>query len=157
MTFAYAERGAPSYTASVALIGPGIEPSDVNDGRGWSVSFGDGVAHQVQIGHNSALTGMPRSFKSDDDTHKLALGSPRTVSFTIAGRPATLTRRWEREGAGAFLRRYFTSVKAFLPGSQQRHLTLYYTLNVDGDAGGTWIADMPNNVLRAWRFVPDAA
>ena len=75
----------------MVLVAPMIEPPDVNDGRGWSISLGDGVAHQVQIGHNSAITGIPRSFESDGETRKLPIGSPQTVSFAIGGRPASLT------------------------------------------------------------------
>ena len=78
------------------------------------------------------------------------------MSFEIAGRSATLTRRWDREGVGSFLRRYFRSFKLFVPGMQQRHLRFSYTLDVEEAAGGTWVADMPNNVLHAWLFRPGA-
>jgi hypothetical protein len=138
------------------LVSPMIEPRDVNEGRGWLISFDDGVAHHVQIGHNSIATGIPRSFQADGETHELGLRSPQTVSFAIGGRPATLTRSWVREPVRRFLRRYFTSLKALMPGVQQRHATLFYELIVDGAPSGTWIADMPDNVLREWRYEPPA-
>jgi len=120
----------------------------------WSVDLPD-RAHAVELEQIDLrkFSGTPRHFTADGTTR--SFGSlwtlrfnPRTISFDLGGRPATISvRRLVPSFANQFMR--------VLRGGARRTLILFsYELVVDGHSQGTWVLTVRGGAARSWAFFP---